>query len=35
MMITSAGLEAHVAKLMDPETTPEARRLLAAGTRDS
>jgi phosphatidylinositol kinase/protein kinase (PI-3 family) len=35
MMITSAGFEAHAAKLMDPETTPEARRLLAAEVRDS
>jgi hypothetical protein len=35
MVITSAGFEAHAAKLMDPETTPEARRLLAAEVRDS
>jgi hypothetical protein len=35
MMITSAGFEAHAAKLMDPETTPKARRLLASEVRDS
>jgi hypothetical protein len=35
MMITSAGFEAHAAKLIDAETTPEARRLLAAEVRES
>jgi transformation/transcription domain-associated protein len=35
MMITSAGLEGHAAKLMNPEMTPEARRLLAAEVHDS
>jgi homoserine kinase len=35
MMITSAGFEALAPKLMNPETTSEARRLLAAKVRDS
>jgi hypothetical protein len=35
MMITSAGFEAHAAKLMVPERTPEARRQLAAEALDS
>jgi transformation/transcription domain-associated protein len=35
MIISSAGFEAHAAKLIVPKTTPEARRLFAAEVRDS